>query len=428
MSLPASVPDSSQRSDSPKRRRTDDDIDGIQPEQSASQLGSEATLNLNRTNTFSPATSRVSSGPKRSSSPTRESSRVLRSAWPPVLTESLNGLEEAPPQHVNRLGDWLVEGINSSFIPQGLQHVIKEDTQVGTQTIKPGDFDRSDMRSAGDMSALWVKVKQIFLNARDCKDGGRDENAWCDDVARPLVHLAIDLYGGDRWWFQNVHVNLYQIFETLLIDHVFSQSQSINPLYLSTISAPTLTDVTRRKPIDRKIDYVFSYSHRHSAISALYKTLDASNWDIGHTLDAFTKRTALFSGIEVKSASGSHTEAELQLSVWMSASLRKKEELIQAAQIPIDLTTIVEPALTIVGHDHSVYYAYPREALVSGRKGVHILGPDLDRFERLSTDSIRGIFRLIRLYGNLLKYGMDEGEDGYWGRFFRPILNKLAGV
>ncbi|XTI94678.1 hypothetical protein V2W45_1473803 [Cenococcum geophilum] len=159
----------------------------------------------------------------------------------------------------------------------------------------------------------------------------------------------MDLYGNNRWWFQS----------------------SINPLYLSTIPAPTPTHSTRRKPIDRKTDY----------------------------------RTALFSGFEVKPASGDHTEAELQMT-----------------------TTMVEPALTIVGHEHSIYYAYPREDLVSRRSGVHILGPDLDRFERLSTDSIRGVFRLVRLHGNLLKYGMDEGEDGYWGQFFGSVLDKLASI
>ena len=67
---------------------------------------------------------------------------------------------------------------------------------------------------------------------------------------------------------------------------------------------------------------------------------------------------------------------------------------------------MVEPALTIVGHKHSIYYAYPREDLVSRGSGVYILGPDLDRFERLSTDSIRGVFRLVRLYGN----SKDRGE------------------
>jgi hypothetical protein len=214
-----------------------------------------------------------------------------------------------------------------------------------------------------------------------------------------------------------------------LIRRLSRQSQSINSLYLSTIPASTITDPNRRKPIDRKTDYVLSYSHRDSNISALYRGLEAANnSEIGHTLDTFTKRTALFSGFEVKPASGDHTEAELQMSIWIAASLRKKQELARIAQVQLQLTAMAEPALTIVGHEHSVYYAYPRADLMSGRSGVHILGPDLDRFERLSTDSIRGVFRLARFYGNLMVYGMDEGENGYWGGLFRPILETLASV
>jgi hypothetical protein len=186
--------------------------------------------------------------------------------------------------------------------------------------------------------------------------------------------------------------------------------------------------------MDRKTDYTLSYSHRHPAIAALYKNLDAANRrDIGHTLDAFTKRTALFSGFEVKPASGDHTEAELQMSIWIAASLRKKQELARLAQIPIEPTVMVEPALTIVGHEHAVYYAYPREhpISISGSDkrgaGVHVLGPDFDRFERLSSDSVRGIFRLLRLYGNLLRYGMEEGKEGYWGGFLNRVLVGLGG-
>jgi hypothetical protein len=104
--------------------------------------------------------------------------------------------------------------------------------------------------------------------------------------------------------------------------------------------------------------------------------------------------------------------------------LHKKEELAQIAQISVNPTSMVEPVLTVVGHEHSLYYAYPRKDLVSGGSGVHVLGPDLDRFERLSTDSIRGVLKTTKVFVNLLKYGMDE----YWGGFFRPVLNKLAGI
>lgn len=113
MSLPTPSVTSSHRSGSPKRLRTDDDIG---PDQSASQI-----LVLNARNTFSPTSSQVSSGPKRPLSPTHETALILKTARPPVLIESLNGLEEAPPTHVDELGDRLAKGVDTNFIPQGLQ-------------------------------------------------------------------------------------------------------------------------------------------------------------------------------------------------------------------------------------------------------------------------------------------------------------------
>jgi hypothetical protein len=59
---------------------------------------------------------------------------------------------------------------------------------------------------------------------------------------------------------------------------------------------------------------------------------------------------------------------------------------------------------------------------------VHVLGPDLDRFERLSTDSVRGIFRLLRLYGSVLANGIDEKEEGYWSGVLGKMLTQLAEV
>lgn len=145
-------------------------------------------------------------------------------------------------------------------------------------------------------------------------------------------------------------------------------------------------------------------------------------------MDAFTKRTALFSGFEIKPASGVPAEAELQISIWSAASIRKKQELVHYAELAIDPAALVEPMFTIVGHEHHVYYCYPRKNLVAGRSGVHVLGPDLFRFERLSTESVRGIFRLLRLYGNVLNYGVNEEVDGYWGGVLGKTLNRLAGL
>jgi hypothetical protein len=195
-----------------------------------------------------------------------------------------------------------------------------------------------------------------------------------------------------------------------------SHSQPINPLYLPTTPAPPPSEATCRKTVDHGNSYILSYSHRDPTFADLYRRLAvAGRSDIGHTLDEFTMRTALFSGFEVRAASGDHTEAELQMSSSIAAALLKKQSLAHEAQIPSGSTIMVEPAVTVIGHKHSFYYAYPRADC------IHVLGPDVDRFGSLSTESFRGICGLLRVYGNLLEFG-----EEYWARFFGPVLEKLA--
>jgi hypothetical protein len=160
---------------------------------------------------------------------------------------------------------------------------------------------------------------------------------------------------------------------------------------------------------------------------------------------------ALFSGIEVKPENGDPKEAELQISIWMAASLRKKMELARLAfptsDLPLTpedaadnatistnkgLTTfqsshLLEPAITIIGNEHKIYYAYP-----SSLKGdVTVLGPD-EKFASLSTRSVQGIFKLVRFYGRMLAWGVNEEattnmqEAGLWDAFLSPVLETLA--
>lgn len=154
---------------------------------------------------------------------------------------------------------------------------------------------------------------------------------------------------------------------------------------------------------------------------------------LSHTTDNFTSRTVLFSGIEVKFDNGNQNEAELQISIWMAASLRKKMELARNALIETpgsesdylvtpgfghdsndiqnpnineddpSITAPLEPAVTIIGHEHRIYYAFP----TSATGNISILGPEED-FEKLSTRSVQGIFKLVRFYGTILDYGSRE--------------------
>lgn len=153
---------------------------------------------------------------------------------------------------------------------------------------------------------------------------------------------------------------------------------------------------------------------------ALYKKLrKTSNANIGHLDNRTSGRAALFSGIQVVRRGHSSTAA-IQMSPWIVASIRKKEALAQVAGV--QPTAIVEPFVIVAGGEHYIYYAFPDS---NNPGSVRILGPDTITLA-LVPDSIRGIFQVFRLYGNIMEYGMDESEHGYWGGNLEPILKKLA--
>jgi len=139
--------------------------------------------------------------------------------------------------------------------------------------------------------------------------------------------------------------------------------------------------------------------------------------------DAYTKKTPVFTAVEVKPSNGKKSEAQYQLSIWLAASLRKKAELARAAGIT-DTTNLVEPAFVVVGHEWYFYLGY---LLPIGNGGTHILEQG-----NCKTDSISGIFKLLRVLTGVVEYGIGskEGseEDGLWGGFLGPVLETLAGL
>jgi hypothetical protein len=141
--------------------------------------------------------------------------------------------------------------------------------------------------------------------------------------------------------------------------------------------------------------------------------------------DAFTKTTALFSCVEVKPASGDHTEAKYQLSIWMAASLRKKMQLARRVGL-VDKSGLVEPCFAIVGHETHVYFAYIAS---EERDTVNILGPEVGSLGLCETRSVSGIFRALRLWRNVIndRYGRDGGSEGFWGSYMGVVLQRLAG-
>jgi len=198
------------------------------------------------------------------------------------------------------------------------------------------------------------------------------------------------------------------------------QSQAIASEFLSVTSASG-----KPRLLDRKADFTFSFSHMASpGFGDLYSRLrNAGDPVVSHMADVFTKTTALFSCVEVKPASGDQTEAEYQLSIWMAASLRKKMQLARRVGL-VDKSNLVEPCFAIVGHETHVYFAYITS---EERDTVRILGPEVGSLGLCETRSVSGIFRTLRLWRNVIKYGKDEGKDGFWGGFMGELLQKLAG-
>jgi hypothetical protein len=296
------------------------------------------------------------------------------------------------------------------------------------EPINDDAYDESDERPA-ELCALVVdRAKAVLQGTQLCTTYNKDENAWCLDVVIPLLDLALMLHGRDTFRRESV------------------QSQSIQPAYLPRAVDPLSHT---EKYLFRKTDFCFSYSHLHPKYAALYDRLQ--NATISHTIDNFTQAAALFSGIEVKSPNGGAVEAQVQVSIWMAASLHKKADLARwaipakrdvpsldeaidvastsaRATSPSDrlpnLSALIEPGVTIIGPEHKVYYAFLSTPIVSDDPGsgtVSVLGHD-EQLSLLTTQTVQGIFQLARLFGNILEYGMDEGGEGFWGAFLGPVL------
>ncbi|KNG52805.1 hypothetical protein DDE82_009088 [Stemphylium lycopersici] len=196
------------------------------------------------------------------------------------------------------------------------------------------------------------------------------------------------------------------------------QSQAINATFLSSVPDTACNS----RLLDRKADFTPSFSHRPSpGFEDLYSRLRcAGNPIISHVADAFTKTTALFSCVEVKPANGDLMEAEYQLSIWMAANLRKKMQLARCAGI-LDKSSLVEPCFAIVGHETHIYLAY-----MASEDVVRIQGPEQGFSSACETSSVSGIFRTLKLWRNVIKYGRDEGSEGFWGGFMGVVLQRLA--
>ncbi|KAF2183978.1 hypothetical protein K469DRAFT_739699 [Zopfia rhizophila CBS 207.26] len=155
---------------SPKRRRCDSDTE-VLPTHSVSAAGAASNaLVLNEGNTFSPP-----------GSPSRDNIAVLASASPPTITKPSSGLHAPPPRRVRDVMERLEDRLDRGWIPGELRNTARILSDPGVN---------------GEAHARLAYVLR--------KSRGRDENAWCMDVIKPLVKLAMRLEGEEKFWLQSV--------------------------------------------------------------------------------------------------------------------------------------------------------------------------------------------------------------------------------
>ncbi|KAF2105499.1 hypothetical protein BDV96DRAFT_373268 [Lophiotrema nucula] len=409
---------STERSQSPnKRARIDDEV---VPGESISVV----LRPLEELSTFSPPVTQASKTP-RSSSPSRETVVNLQFAKPPILTEAFNGATHPIPQRVWDIMYRLQPDNVERWVPASLKESIMGDSELGLQQISKGAWDPDCPDPVVDQYTL-AAVKDIFLCARHCTAKGRDENAWCAEVVRPLLELALRLSDTKDLMVQSVCViPIHSSVTTSRIKLTIalaSQSQAINPTYLS---APASSSAMRPKPlISRKADFTLSYSDKTPTFRTLYAGIREQGYaEVSHMTDAYTQETPLFTAIEVKASDGIKPQGQYQLSVWLAASLRKKAELARAAGL-MDTTNLVEPAFVVVGHEWYFYLGY---LLLNGNGATIILQQG-----SCLTDSISGIFKLLRVLTGVVEYGLggtgEKEGDGLWGAFLGVVLERLAGL
>lgn len=190
--------------------------------------------------------------------------------------------------------------------------------------------------------------------------------------------------------------------------------------------------------VNKKADYALAFSSRREDILSLYERVSLG--ELGHTIsqttDAYTKRIAFFSGLEVKQSNGGNTEALAQLSIWLTAGL-EKTRLLGALGGQMSRIDQLQPVIgwTVIGHDWHTYIAF--RAVNEGQdRVVSKLLPEWNTNELIcglkyvegpiesltaSTRTYYGIFKLLDLICRVSQHA----ENVYWPWLRDKILEPM---
>lgn len=115
--------------------------------------------------------------------------------------------------------------------------------------------------------------------------------------------------------------------------------------------------------IQKKADYAWSFSSQHPTVGKWYHRLSLAGQglSLSQITDSFSKRIALYCGVEVKRSGGDDQESLAQLCIWLAAGVRKLDELRKsvdgkapATAIPADKSMNIEESQVEIGSTANV--------------------------------------------------------------------------
>ncbi|KAE8153589.1 hypothetical protein BDV25DRAFT_21724 [Aspergillus avenaceus] len=343
--------------------------------------------NLSDRTRFEPSV-QSSSATSRQRSPARDLLNELPLSSPPIHCFRPKSIPL--PKPVLSLRQRLGRNLGVKLIPIQLKDKIAAEAPEEALEIPDTAFDDTINYTSDQLDILWQDMSEIYHEAAECEEYGQDENAWCSGVIQMILQKGIKRH------------------TILQLKNV--QSQTIDPNLL-----PRMRD---KHPVSKKVDYTFAFSIREPQVTETYDhfLIASPHQTLSQTTDPFTKRVALFSGVEVKQSNGGGTEALVQLAIWLAAGLEKSSKLHNLrGDKSGNLELLPNIGWTVIGHDWNLYIAF--RGLFEGQDRIYVDGP----IESLgaSTRTYYGIFKLVDLVQRLSEYA----RDVYWPWMRSEILN-----
>ncbi|KAL3439937.1 hypothetical protein BJX65DRAFT_315282 [Aspergillus insuetus] len=332
-----------------------------------------------------------SSGTSRQRSPVRDLLNELPLSSPSIHCTRPKSVPL--PDSVRSLRQVLGLDFGVKLIPAPLKDKIRSEAPDEAIDIPDAAFYDAVNATPDELNALWLDVTEIYNEAAEAEEHGQDENSWGTGVVQAILRRGVKRHPILQW--KNV------------------QTQSIDPGLLPRLP--------HKNAVSKKVDYTFAFSIRDPQVKDIYNDFWNTFPDqtVSQTTDPFTKRVALFSGIEVKQSNGGNTEALVQLAIWLAAGLEKLSRLQGLHGEKSDSRALL-PAIgwTVIGHDWNLYIAF--RGCFEGQDRIYVDGP----VESLSasTRTYYGIFKLIDLVRRLSSYA----EEVYWPWMKSEILTPPA--